>query len=126
MVVLHVLGWRFLMGEEPLYILPVFVDPPTRSHACVDVLLAGVAQIQGHAQPLGRARRRSVSIVSSKPYTSVRRSLAACSDFSRSDFKILPLGPLVFDFAPNAQHRQTLRPSVDGIRSEALRTFGLQ
>jgi hypothetical protein len=29
-----------------------------------------------------------------------------------------PLGPLGFDFA---QHRQTLRPSVDGIRSKALR-----
>jgi hypothetical protein len=25
-----------------------------------------------------------------------------------------------------AQHRQTLRPSVDGIRSKALRPFGLQ
>ena len=34
-----------------------------------------------------------------------------------------PLGPLGFDFA---QHRQTLRPSVDGIRSKALRPFGLQ
>ena len=31
------------------------------------------------------------------------------------------VGPLGFDFA---QHRQTLRPSVDGIRSEALRPFG--
>ena len=34
-----------------------------------------------------------------------------------------PLGPLGFDFA---QHRQTLRPSVVGIRSKALRPFGLQ
>ena len=33
-----------------------------------------------------------------------------------------PLGPLGLDFA---QHRQTLRPSVDGIRSKALRPFGL-
>ena len=33
-----------------------------------------------------------------------------------------PLGPLGFDFA---QHRQTLRPSVDGVRSTALRPFGL-
>ena len=33
------------------------------------------------------------------------------------------LGPLGFDFA---QHRQTLRPSVVGIRSKALRPFGLQ
>ena len=32
-------------------------------------------------------------------------------------------GPSSFDFA---QHRQTLRPSVDGIRSKALRPFGLQ
>ena len=31
-----------------------------------------------------------------------------------------PLGPLVFDFA---QHRQTLRPTVDGIRSKAQRPF---
>ena len=31
-----------------------------------------------------------------------------------------PLGPLGFDFA---QHRQTLRPSVVGIRSKALRPF---
>jgi hypothetical protein len=34
-----------------------------------------------------------------------------------------PLGPLGFDFA---QNRQTLRPAVDGIRSKALRHFGLQ
>ena len=34
-----------------------------------------------------------------------------------------PLGPLGFDFA---QHRQTLCPSVVGIRSKALRPFGLQ
>ena len=34
-----------------------------------------------------------------------------------------PLGPLDFNFA---QHRQTLHPSVDGIRSKALRPFGLQ
>ena len=34
-----------------------------------------------------------------------------------------PLGPLGFE---GAQHRQTLRPSVDGIRSKALRPFGLQ
>ena len=34
-----------------------------------------------------------------------------------------PLGPLGFDFA---QHGQTLRPSVNGIRSKALRPFGLQ
>ena len=34
-----------------------------------------------------------------------------------------PLGPFGFDFA---QHRPTLRPSVDGIRSKALRPFGLQ
>ena len=32
---------------------------------------------------------------------------------------LLFLGPLGFDFA---QHRQTLRPSVDGIRSKALRS----
>ena len=32
-------------------------------------------------------------------------------------------GPLGFDFA---QHRQTLRPSVDGVRSKALHPFGLQ
>ena len=39
-----------------------------------------------------------------------------------------PLGPLLI-FAlgfEGAQHRQTLRPSVDGIRSKALRPFGLQ
>ena len=30
---------------------------------------------------------------------------------------------LGFDFA---QHRQTLRPSVDGTRSKALRPFGFQ
>jgi len=34
-----------------------------------------------------------------------------------------PLGPLGFDFA---QHRQTLRPTVDGNRSQALRPFGSQ
>ena len=34
-----------------------------------------------------------------------------------------PLGPLGFDFA---QHRSTLRPSVVGIRSKALRPSGLQ
>ena len=34
-----------------------------------------------------------------------------------------PLGPLGFDFA---QHRQTLRPSEDGTRSEALGPFGSQ
>ena len=34
-----------------------------------------------------------------------------------------PLGPLGFE---GAQHRQTLRPSVVGIRSKALRPFGLQ
>ena len=34
-----------------------------------------------------------------------------------------PLGPLGFDFG---QHRQTLRPSVVGIRSKALRPFGVQ
>ena len=34
-----------------------------------------------------------------------------------------PLGPLGFE---GAQHRQTLRPSVDGIRSKALLPFGLQ
>ena len=34
-----------------------------------------------------------------------------------------PLGPLGFDFA---QHRQTLRPSVDGVRSKALRPFRSQ
>jgi len=33
-------------------------------------------------------------------------------------FRHLFLGPLGFDFA---QHRQTLRPTVDGIRSKALR-----
>ena len=32
-----------------------------------------------------------------------------------------PLGPLGFE---GAQHRQTLRPSVDGVRSKALRPFG--
>ena len=32
-------------------------------------------------------------------------------------------GLLGFDFA---QHRQTLRPSVDGIRSKVLRPFGSQ
>ena len=34
-----------------------------------------------------------------------------------------PLGPLGFE---RAQHRQTLRPSVDGTRSKALRPFGSQ
>ena len=34
-----------------------------------------------------------------------------------------PLGPLGYE---GAQHRQTLRPSVDGTRSKALRPFGLQ
>ena len=34
-----------------------------------------------------------------------------------------PLGPLGHECA---QHRQILRPSVDGIRSKALRPFGLQ
>ena len=34
-----------------------------------------------------------------------------------------PLGPLGFE---GAQHRQTLRPSVDGIRSTALRPLGVQ
>ena len=34
-----------------------------------------------------------------------------------------PLGPLGFDFA---QHRQTLRPSADGVRSKALRPFESQ
>jgi len=33
------------------------------------------------------------------------------------------LGPLGFECS---QHRQTLRPSVDGIRSKALRLFGVQ
>ena len=33
------------------------------------------------------------------------------------------LGPLGYE---GAQHRQTLRPSVDGTRSKALRPFGLQ
>ena len=33
-----------------------------------------------------------------------------------------PLGPLGFE---GAQHRQTLCASVDGIRSKALRPFGL-
>ena len=33
------------------------------------------------------------------------------------------LGPLVHECA---QHRQTLRPSVAGIRSKALRPFGVQ
>ena len=33
------------------------------------------------------------------------------------------LGPSVFYFA---QQRQTPRPSVDGVRSKALRPFGLQ
>ena len=37
--------------------------------------------------------------------------------------RLTPLGPLGFDFA---QHRQTLRPSVEGTRSKALRPFGLQ
>ena len=36
---------------------------------------------------------------------------------------VCPLGPLGFE---GAQHRQALRPSVDGIRSKALRPFGLQ
>ena len=36
---------------------------------------------------------------------------------------LYPSSPLGFDFA---QHRQTLRPSVDGIRSKALRPFGVQ
>ena len=35
----------------------------------------------------------------------------------------LPLGPLGFE---GAQHRQTLRPTVDGVRSKALRPFGSQ
>ena len=34
-----------------------------------------------------------------------------------------PLGLLGFE---GAQHRQTLRPSIDRIRSKALRPFGLQ
>ena len=34
-----------------------------------------------------------------------------------------PLGPLGYECA---QHRRTLRPTVDGIRSKALRLFGLQ
>ena len=43
---------------------------------------------------------------------------------SRKDRRLLQLlGPLGFDFA---QLRQTLRPSVDGIRSKALRPFGVQ
>ena len=44
-------------------------------------------------------------------------------DFSNlgSKIKVEPLGPLGFDFA---QHRQTLRPTVDGTRSKALRPFG--
>jgi hypothetical protein len=33
------------------------------------------------------------------------------------------LGPLGFNFA---QHRQTLRPSVDGIRSKALHPIGVR
>ena len=33
------------------------------------------------------------------------------------------LGPLGFE---GAQHRQTLRPSVEGVRSKALRAFGSQ
>ena len=33
------------------------------------------------------------------------------------------LGPLGFECS---QHRQTLRPTVDGTRSKALRPFGLQ
>ena len=35
----------------------------------------------------------------------------------------VPLGPSGFE---GAQHRQTLRPSVDGVRSKALRPFGSQ
>jgi hypothetical protein len=35
----------------------------------------------------------------------------------------LTLGPLGFE---GAQHRQTLRPSVDGVRSTALHPFGVQ
>ena len=34
-----------------------------------------------------------------------------------------PLGPLGFECS---QHRQTLRPTVDGTRSTALRSFELQ
>ena len=34
-----------------------------------------------------------------------------------------PLGPLGFDFA---HHRQTLRQTLDGTRSKALRPFGSQ
>jgi len=34
-----------------------------------------------------------------------------------------PLGPLAFE---GAQHSQTFRPSVDGVRSKALRPFGSQ
>ena len=36
---------------------------------------------------------------------------------------LYPLGPLGFDFA---QHRQTLRPTLDGTRSKALHPFGSQ
>ena len=34
----------------------------------------------------------------------------------------VPLGPLGYE---GAQHMQTLRPSVDGTRSKALRSFGV-
>ena len=47
----------------------------------------------------------------------------AHEDVGICDAGVQLLDPLGFE---GAQHRQTLRPTVDGIRSKALRPFGLQ
>ena len=47
----------------------------------------------------------------------------ARSEWLQGEPFLIFLGPLGFDYA---QHRQTLRPTVDGIRSEALCPLGLQ
>ena len=55
--------------------------------------------------------------------TPVRTVPITVARVNRSRELFDPLGPLGFE---GAQHRQTLRPSVDGVRSKALRPFDMQ
>ena len=57
------------------------------------------------------------------PPEDVRGAASVLRHERRGQKENISLGHLDFDFA---QHRQTLRPTLNGTRSKALRPFGSQ
>ena len=80
----------------------------------------------GEPPPATRVAAGCCTAVSCPPGTAGIPFLASSSMLAPAQplgSVVCPLGPLGFECS---QHRQTLRPSVDGIRSKALRPFGVQ